>query len=79
MAHFERKAIFLVDLDLSLLNVAMAVAQDQSDLVEAWISTQKLTRPTEEQLASFRLSPELPFVSVIVQPFVLVQRVENSQ
>lgn len=73
MAHFRRGAVILVDSKLSLLNVAMAVAQDQSDLVEAWMNQRQLVRPTAEQTAAWNENPELPFVSVIVQPFVLVQ------
>jgi hypothetical protein len=75
MAHFERGAVIFVDRTLSLLNVAVAVAQDQSDLVEAWMHQKQLVQPTFAQAAAWKARPDLPFVSVIVQPFVLVQSV----
>jgi hypothetical protein len=69
--HHDRKAVFLVDQDLDLIDAAVAVAMDDSGSVAAWLASGRIARPTEDQAAAFAAAPDTPFVALIVQPFVL--------
>jgi hypothetical protein len=75
--HHRRDAIFMVDDQLDLLEVALAVAQDDAEVVQAWIEAGRIARPTLEQVACWEAEEGAPFLSVIVQPYVLAQRVED--
>jgi len=71
--HFARGALVLVASDLSLLDVAEAVARDQRERVEAWLSSKRIWRATDDD-AKRALTEEQKLRFVIVQPWVLAQR-----
>ncbi|AUX40951.1 hypothetical protein SOCE26_023530 [Sorangium cellulosum] len=73
-AHVARDAVILVAADLDLLDVGEAIASNDTATVEAWIADGKLTKPTAEELSRWPLQLELRFMSLVVQPFVLVRR-----
>ena len=75
--HFRRDALFVVDARASLLDVAVAVAADDRTLVARWIESGVIRRPTLEEASRFAALDGAPFLSVVVQPFVLVQRVDD--
>ena len=70
--HAERGHLVFVAAELLLLDVAMAVARDDSAQVTEWLQTGKLYKPTSDRLETLRQSPQQLFHFVIVQPFVLV-------
>ncbi len=72
-AHAARDALFLVAPELDMSDVAYAIATDQGAMVQAWVESGQLVRPTPEQLESWNTNPEKPFRSVVVQPFALAQ------
>jgi hypothetical protein len=76
-AHFRRDALFLVDARASLLDVAVGVAADDRALVAGWIESGVIRRPTLDEASRFAALDGAPFLSVVVQPFVLVQRVDD--
>lgn len=76
--HLQRDAIIFVAADLDLLDVAVAVADDDKTLVEAWIGENQLGKPTEEQLKSWEEESDSRFKMLIVQPFILVQDVSDA-
>ncbi len=69
-AHSDRMALFLV-VDVDLLDVAVAVAEDDTLAVEQWIEERKLLRPSRLQLSRWSDDQNKPFDSVVVQPYVL--------
>lgn len=71
--HSERDAVFLVDENLELLDVAVKVASDEATVVGTWIQSGKIRRPTPEELESWAGEPTKGFRFVIVQPYVLIQ------
>ncbi|MCU0523809.1 MAG: DUF2288 domain-containing protein [Elainella sp. Prado103] len=71
--HAQRDAIVMVDPQLDLLDVGMAIAQDQLTTVQRWISEQQIYKPSPEQLADWNADPTHRFTALIVQPYVLVQ------
>jgi len=78
MPHAKRDALVLVDPQLDLLDVGVAIARDDTQQVQSWIGSQQLYKPSSEQLATWNTQPETPFRALIVQPYVLVQELPMS-
>jgi len=76
--HAERGGLVLVDPQLDLLEVAVAVAEDDGDQVQAWMAAQQLTRATPAQTDAWRGESGEHFTAIIVQPYVLAQRDEGA-
>lgn len=72
--HAKRGGVVLVDTRLDLVDVALAVAQDDSSSVQQWMEAGQLIKPTEEQVDRWKEETEERFTVVIVQPYVLAQR-----
>ena len=78
-AHAERGGMLMVDPSLDLLEVAVAVATDASASVRQWLTSEKLVRPSAEQIGQWGETPSRPFDAVVVQPFALAQLVDPSE
>lgn len=75
--HQRRDALFVVRAGVSLAEVAVAVAEDRADAVSGWIERGQLTRPTPSEIAAWALEEGAQFVSVILQPYVFAQRLDD--
>ena len=73
-AHVARDAVIIADVDLDLVDVGMAFATNDTKSVEAWIHAGKLQKPTADDLSRWSLGTNLTFMSVVVQPFVVIHR-----
>lgn len=73
MPHAKRDAIVMVAAGLDLLDVGVAIAQDDTATVQGWISQQQLFKPSPAQLSAWGSEPNCRFKALIVQPYVLVQ------
>lgn len=71
--HAERDAIILVDGSLDLVEVGLAIAQDQTQPVSHWIAEQLLLKPSLEQKIVWDQDNQKRFTALIVQPYVLIQ------
>lgn len=71
-AHLGRGAVVVVDRSLDLLDVGEAVARDDKARVAAWIEAGLLAKPTLETLERWSKTVGPAWVSLIVQPFVLI-------
>ena len=72
--HAKRGGLVLVDPRLDLVEVAVAVATDDSQRVGRWMEARQLRKPNEAQIQAWQQEPEDRFTVVIVQPYVLAQR-----
>ena len=73
--HLEKGHVFSVSSDLNLTDVGLALASDQADQVLDWINKGYLVR-----LEKFdRFKKEDLFSILIIQPFVLAQKVEKKE
>ena len=72
--HAVRDAVVVVNPQLELTGVGEAIASDNTQAVSRWINEQLIVKPTAEQLAQWSQENKL-FMSLIVQPYVLVQDV----
>ncbi len=75
--HLQRDAVVVVNPDLDLLDVGVAIASDDVQSVQHWISEQLLHKPFPEQLANWNSDQTKRFQALIVQPYVLVQESRN--
>lgn len=71
-AHLERDAVIVIAADLPLLDVAVAVAQDDVDLVGGWIASGEMRKPSQAERDSWPADEGRKWTAVVVQPFVLV-------
>ncbi len=71
--HANRDALVLVNRELELADVGVALATDDVSAVNRWIAEELITKPTPDQLKTWERNAEKRFQSLIVQPFVLVQ------
>lgn len=78
LPHAKRDAIIVVQPELDLSEVAVAMAQDNTASVQRWISEQLIAKPTSEQLTQWNDRPEKKFTTLIVQPFVIVKEAGNQ-
>jgi len=74
--HVIRGVVFLVA-GLPLIDVGLALANDDSETVSTWIQDHTLSRPSPEVIAEWAEHKAL-FAALIVEPFVLVQ-LETTQ
>ena len=72
--HAQRGGMILVDPQLDLLEVAVAVARDDSERVGRWMRERQLRKPTEAQIEIWQNETGERFTIAIVQPYVLAQR-----
>jgi hypothetical protein len=71
--HLVRDVIIIVDSSLGLLEAALKIAENDQGQVETWIQDGILTKPNAQQLEHWEKNLSLPFLSVVVQPFILIQ------
>jgi hypothetical protein len=71
--HIQRDVVVVVNPDLDLLDVGVAIAGDDVMSVQHWISEQLLQKPSPEQLADWNSGQSKRFQALIVQPYVLVK------
>ena len=73
--HNARQSVFLV-LNISLQEVAMAVAEDRKEWIAELVQSEQLRRPKPEEVQKWESDPTWSgylFSFIIVQPFVFVE------
>ena len=70
--HAQRDALIVVTSDLDIVDVALALAQDDVTSVQYWIQENLIHKPTADELGCWNLEPTKLFNALIVQPFVLI-------
>ncbi|MBW4478473.1 MAG: DUF2288 domain-containing protein [Tolypothrix brevis GSE-NOS-MK-07-07A] len=71
--HVQRDAVILVPIELDLLNVGIAIASDDTPQVEQWIDQQLLVKPSVTQIGEWNGDRTKLFLTLIIQPYVLIQ------
>jgi hypothetical protein len=71
--HIQRDVVVVVNPELDLLDVGVAIANDDTLSVQHWISKQLLHKPLPEQLVDWNSGETKRFQALIVQPYVLVK------
>lgn len=77
--HRSRGVVVMVAAGLNLVDVGVAIATDQVSPVQHWMSEGLLYKPSDEQVNDWAATPEEQrFQALIVQPYVLVQELEDA-
>lgn len=71
--HVKRDAVVVVASELDLIDVGVAIANDNVTVVQRWISEELITKPSSTQLSDWNGDRAKRFNTLIVQPYVLVQ------
>lgn len=73
MPHAQRDSLILINPELDILDVAMAIANDDTAKVQRWISESLITKPSQVQISNWNQEQSKRFNALIIQPYVLVQ------
>jgi hypothetical protein len=76
--HIQKDAVILVDANLDILDVGVAIASDNTQSVQHWIGEQLLVKPSPEILNRWNANPSQRFQAMIIQPYILVKELERS-
>jgi len=71
--HARRDSVIVVKRELDLLDVGVAIANDDTSLVQRWIEQTLIHKPSSAQLSDWNLDQSKRFNALIIQPYVLVQ------
>ncbi len=71
--HVLRDAVIIVDPSLNLSEVQHEIGNNNSIQIQEWIQKGFLAKPSAEQIKFWDQYPFKKFMTVIVQPFVLIQ------
>ncbi|MBJ6748687.1 DUF2288 family protein [Geomonas anaerohicana] len=72
-AHLERGGVILVDPLLELAEVGAALAADEVQKVQRWLSSSLLSKPSLEQIQKWDADKGKIFNCLIISPYVLIQ------
>ncbi|QXE89981.1 DUF2288 domain-containing protein [Geomonas subterranea] len=72
-AHLERGGVVVVDPLLELAEVGAALAVDDVQKVQRWLSSALLTKPSGEQIQKWDAEKGKIFNCLIISPYVLIQ------
>ena len=75
--HAARDGIIILAQELDMVETGVALAEDRFHWVNEQISAGKISKPSKSQLADYEKNQEQLFRFLIVQPFVLIQPLEN--
>jgi hypothetical protein len=71
--HAARARVILVGAKLDLVDVGIALTEDNTKLVQSWIEDGWLRHPTADELSAWNANKEKEFTSLVVPPFVLAR------
>lgn len=71
--HVQRDVVILVPIELDLLNVGIAIASDDIPQVQQWIDEKLIAKPSVVQIGEWNGDRTKLFLTLIVQPYVLIQ------
>ena len=77
-AHNERGALVIVNRGLDLADVGERIAADDSPMVQRWLVSNLLAKPTAEQVAAWNNEPARNFSTLVISPFVLIQELRDE-
>ena len=58
---------------LDIVDVGVALTEDNTQLVQSWIEDGWIRHPVAEELSDWNANKEKEFISLVVPPFVLVR------
>ncbi|MBW4691694.1 MAG: DUF2288 family protein [Lyngbya sp. HA4199-MV5] len=75
--HARRDSLIVVESGLDVVDVALAIANDDTARVQPWIEENLIHKPFPAQLSDWNQNQSMRFNALIVQPYVLIQEVSQ--
>ena len=79
LPHQRRDGLLILRASHDLLDVALAIADDDSELIAGYLKKGSLYKPSLAELADWCVQTELRFQFIILQPYVLAQPIESAR
>lgn len=76
--HARRDSVIVVEPELDLLDVGVAIANDNVPYVQRWIDESLIHKPSTKQISDWNHDQTKRFNALIVQPYVLVQELATT-
>jgi len=76
--HFARGVVIKVAPGMDLVDVAVAMAQDRAEEIDAWTRAGQIQRASDEDARQWH-EQERAFWAVVVAPWVLVQEISHGE
>ncbi|ERN42671.1 uncharacterized conserved small protein [Rubidibacter lacunae KORDI 51-2] len=76
--HSRRDAVVVVSPSLDMVEVGIAIAEDNVTSVQHWIQIGAIHKPSSGQLTEWNAMPSRRFNALIVQPYVLIQELPTA-
>jgi hypothetical protein len=73
--HAKGGTLITVKENQDLMDVAIAIAQDDTDKVARWLEEGLVYKPDEKEIEALEKEDGTPFKFLLVQPFVIAQRI----
>ncbi len=74
---FAAGSVIWADAQLDLIDVAHAIAEDDSRLVKQWMDAQQIAQVSDQQAKQW-LAEDALLWSVVVRPLVVIQEIRRS-
>jgi len=71
--HAARARVIVVGTMLDIVDVGVALTEDNTQVVQSWIADSWIRHPTAEELSDWNANREKEFISLVIPPFVLVR------
>ena len=71
--HAARARVIVVGAMLDIVDVGVALTEDNTQVVQSWIADSWIRHPTAEELSDWNANREKEFISLVIPPFVLVR------
>ena len=71
--HVQRDTLITLAPEVDLVEVATAIAWDDSEQIKTLIVDGKLGKPSVEEITAWEKQMDKPFLMLIVQPYILTQ------
>lgn len=78
-AHLTRDAVIVVDVSVELVDAGVAIANDDKALIEEWIRSGVIRKPSLEDVDRWSMIADARWESLIVAPFVLVRELDGPR
>jgi hypothetical protein len=75
--HARRDSLIIVHSGLDLVDVGIAIANDDTTCVQRWIAESLVYKPSPEQLSLWNQNQAKRFTALIIQPYVLAQEMAS--
>lgn len=72
--QFAKGSVYLLDGDVDIIEVGVAMAEDNISAIKTWLDDGLMSPPTPEEATLFAKNEDILFKMLIIEPYVIIQR-----